>query len=191
MGKEDGAALPGAKGLRPGREASEHGGVEHQRLVEAARQQRVEHRLERRAVLESAADQDRLGSGRPSSRGAIASAAMQPSSVSGQPTTRASGIATASAGATLAPVAIWSLPAPARSAAGSGEQGGAGQLAASGDDEEPAAILLVAVVGMVGKREAAEQVPVEHLELAHRAATIASGSEVIGASSSISGAAKL
>src|SRR5687767_16032272 len=49
------------------------------------------------------------------------------------------------------------LPISGPEAARAGEQGGSGQLAAAGDDEQPAARLLVAVVGMVGKREAAER----------------------------------
>ena len=55
----------------------------------------------------------------------------------------------------------------------------------------PAALLLVAVFGMVGERDPAEEVAVERFGAAHRAATMASGSEVIGASSSMRGAAKL
>ena len=54
-----------------------------------------------------------------------------------------------------------------------------------------AALLLVAILGQAGQREVAEQVGVERRGIAHRAATIASGSEVTGAASSISGAAKL
>ena len=83
------------------------------------------------------------------------------------------------------------LARPRAQAAYPRQQRRARHLAAAGDDQELAAIVLVAVFGMVGEREAAEEVAVEPLEPAHRAATMASGSEVIGASSSISGAAKL
>jgi hypothetical protein len=44
---------------------------------------------------------------------------------------------------------------------------------------------------MVGERKVPEEVAVERFGAAHRAATMASGAEVIGAASSISGAAKL
>jgi hypothetical protein len=49
--------------------------------------------------------------------GSMALAARQPSSVSSRPITRASGMATPSWTEMLAAVAIWSLPAPARSPA--------------------------------------------------------------------------
>ena len=137
---------------------------------------------------------DRLrASAASSSSAAIASAAMQPSSVSATADDPRFGHGDAERRRRcFAAVTIWSLPAPARSAASPGEQGRAGQLAAAGDDEQPAALLLVAVLGMMraagsgGAGRASSD-----LELAHRAATIASGSEVTGASSSISGAAKL
>jgi hypothetical protein len=116
---------------------------------------------------------------------------MQPSSVSGQPTTRASGNGDGEARTDARAGGDLELAGAGPEPARAGEQGRPGQLAAAGDDEQAAALLLVAVVGMVGEREAAQQAPVQDLELAHRAATMASGSEVIGASSSISGAAKL
>jgi hypothetical protein len=116
---------------------------------------------------------------------------MQPSSVSSQPITRASGTATPSAVATLLRGGDLELAGAGPEAAGPGQDRRAGELAAAGDDEQPAALLLVAVFGMIGERETAEQSAVERFGTAHRAATMASGSEVTGAASSTSGAAKL
>jgi hypothetical protein len=72
-----------------------------------------------------------------------------------------------------------------------GEQCRAGELAAAGDDHGEAAIVLVRILGVIGERESSQQFGIDPRRLAHRAATIASGAEVIGASSSASGAAKL
>jgi hypothetical protein len=72
-----------------------------------------------------------------------------------------------------------------------GENGRTRHFAAAADDQDPAAILLVAILGKMRKREAPEQIRVEPGGLAHRVATMASGSEVTGAASSINGAAKL
>ena len=80
-----------------------------------------------------------------------------------------------------------------RSAKGgdAGEQGGAGELAAAGDDEQPAAILLAGILGDPRQREAGEKRRVDVDRFAHLAPTISSGSAVIGICSSFSGAAKL
>ena len=105
--------------------------------------------------------------------------------------TRASGTATPIAIATASSVAICSLPAPARSAAMPARIAAPGTSRAAADDQRPPAILLVAILGQAGQRKGAQQIGVERRDIAHRAATIASGAEVTGAASSISGAAKL
>ena len=119
-----------------------------------------------------------------------------PASVSGSPTTSASGTASPRCGATLRQVAICSLPAPARSAAIAGEQGGARHLDAAADDEHAPALVLVAVLAGSRQRHAAQELGRDRrrateLLAAHRVATMASGSEVTGAPASSSGATKL
>ena len=74
-----------------------------------------------------------------------AARAKPPSSSSGSPTTIASGMRMPRRSATLLTVAMRSLPAPARIAAVAREQRRAGHVAASGEDQDAALGLLVAV----------------------------------------------
>ena len=83
-----------------------------------------------------------------------------------------------------------SFPLPAISEDGDKETRGR-VLVIAGSRELPGAAILAGIVGVTGQRKAAQQVEVERLRLRHRAPMISSGSAVIGARSSISGAAKL
>ena len=93
--------------------------------------------------------------------------------------------------ATAGSVMICSLPEPARCAAIPVS------TAAPGTSRPPAMTStrprssLSPSSGKHGQGEIAQQAPVERPGLAHRVATMASGSDVTGAASSISGAAKL
>jgi hypothetical protein len=150
VGQEDRAAPPRPHRGGARRERAEHGGVEHQRRLEPLGEQSVEHVVERGPVLEAAAEHHRLRAPRPFEQGrdrARREAAFRRLLARDHPRLRE---AMPRPGAMLAAVAIWSLPAPALQPSGAGEQGGAGELAAAGDDEEPAAILLVAVLGWRG-----------------------------------------
>jgi hypothetical protein len=90
-------------------------------------------------------------------------------------------------------------PCPGAQRGGAGQQRGPDKLPAARYEQGEAAIALVAVVGVMGQWKGAKQLGIERLASVsgrlslrhHRAATIASGSEVIGADSSINGAAKL
>ncbi len=88
------------------------------------------------------------------------------------------------------------LAGPCPQRADAGEQSRARQFAAAGDEHRHPALVLVSLLGRLGEREAAQQFGIEQArigkgDITHRAATIASGSDVTGVASSISGAAKL
>ena len=194
MGKHDRAAPPAPQRLaRAAASAAEHRGVEHQRRVEPLASKASSIASSGGPCWSAAADHHRVRAFREIERARRSrrrEAALSGFLEADHPRLRHRD---AERGATLAAVAIWSLPAPARSAADAGEQGGAGHFAAAGDDQQrgrdppcrrPREWRAAGRSGEAARASSAAGV-------AHRAATIASGAEVTGAASSISGAAKL
>ena len=105
--------------------------------------------------------------------------------------TRASGTAMPIAVATAPSVTICSLPAPARNAAMPASSAAPGTSALPPTISARPRSSLSPSSARQGSGKAREQIGVERRDVLHRAATIASGAEVTGAASSISGAAKL